>query len=612
MPAAAPCGSAWIRRAWSRGRATRSLATPSTRGATTSRSENNDHIRHEVVAARYLQRNPELPVSAAHGRSPITAAAAQVFPITANPQYELLTESGEFTSACSLTITPAGSSRASTRKARFVAEPVHNLVHRDVIEPSGATFVARRGREGREFLASTDAWFRPVNFYVGPDGALYVIDYYRERIEHPEWTASEFHKNPEQFALGAIAAASTASLPDGAAPAAPRRGLAPRPTRRWSPRCRTPTCGGGARRSGCCSIAGRRRSSRRSSRSRARARRRWAACTRCGRSTASACSTTRRSRARWATAEAGHPRERAAPRRAAAGRVGRAPGRGARARDRRVRCPYAVSAARHAGRLDSAESRAAQQDLFFAHVDDPWMQVAALSAGPDRAATYLQAALRPESAVRARQSDGHAAFFALAGSAVAATREPDRVAALVAEVARGGRATRGGRQPHSRASGVACVAPMPVSSAPVGPICSRWRKARRGRPARVAGLLGMRGLARPRGVGRRRPGVRPRRQSGRDAARRADAISACRARRRGAREAQFSTGSIRASPRPCRSPRRRADDAARRGDRGVAWTSGRADAGARSHRRSTCCWPTRRASGCLSRPCGRRRAEPGR
>src|SRR5438034_7486662 len=42
-----------------------------------------------------------------------------------------------------------------------------------------------------EFVASTDAWFRPVNMYIGPDGALYLIDYYRNIIEHPEWMAAD-------------------------------------------------------------------------------------------------------------------------------------------------------------------------------------------------------------------------------------------------------------------------------------------------------------------------------------------------------------------------------------------------------------------------------------
>ncbi|MFN9974767.1 MAG: hypothetical protein ACK58T_33235, partial [Phycisphaerae bacterium] len=37
----------------------------------------------------------------------------------------------------------------------------------------------------REFLASTDNWFRPVNFVNAPDGTLHVLDMYRETIEHP-------------------------------------------------------------------------------------------------------------------------------------------------------------------------------------------------------------------------------------------------------------------------------------------------------------------------------------------------------------------------------------------------------------------------------------------
>src|SRR5438445_784674 len=83
--------------------------------------------------------------------------------------------------------------RFGRRDSAFVAEPVHNLVHRDLWSAAGSTFVASRAEAGREFLASSDSWFRPVNFYIGPDDALYVIDYYRKHIEHPEWTSSEHH-----------------------------------------------------------------------------------------------------------------------------------------------------------------------------------------------------------------------------------------------------------------------------------------------------------------------------------------------------------------------------------------------------------------------------------
>ena len=42
----------------------------------------------------------------------------------------------------------------------------------------------------REFLASTDNWFRPAQVRTGPDGALWVVDMYRYVIEHPRWIPS--------------------------------------------------------------------------------------------------------------------------------------------------------------------------------------------------------------------------------------------------------------------------------------------------------------------------------------------------------------------------------------------------------------------------------------
>jgi hypothetical protein len=62
---------------------------------------------------------------------------------------------------------------------------VSNLVHVDVLKDNGASFTASRILQNKEFLSSTDAWSRPVNMYIGPDGALYVLDYYRKVIESP-------------------------------------------------------------------------------------------------------------------------------------------------------------------------------------------------------------------------------------------------------------------------------------------------------------------------------------------------------------------------------------------------------------------------------------------
>jgi putative membrane-bound dehydrogenase-like protein len=163
-------------------------------------ADNSNHARHEVIAARYLERNPDLLAPTAMADIPDHGSAARVFPITKRPTFELLTEAGQFTSACA--ITPYTGGAFPGGRSLFVAEPVHNLVHRDRLAPKGATFTASRVEKEREFLAAGDAWFRPVFLYVGPDAALYVVDYYRARIEHPEWSASDVQKDPSPLYQG--------------------------------------------------------------------------------------------------------------------------------------------------------------------------------------------------------------------------------------------------------------------------------------------------------------------------------------------------------------------------------------------------------------------------
>src|SRR5262249_18756768 len=71
------------------------------------------------------------------------------------------------------------------RGSVFVCDPANNVIIRDTLTPHGATFIARRGHADREFFSSTDNWCRPVQLTLGPDGAIYVLDFYREVIETP-------------------------------------------------------------------------------------------------------------------------------------------------------------------------------------------------------------------------------------------------------------------------------------------------------------------------------------------------------------------------------------------------------------------------------------------
>ena len=81
----------------------------------------------------------------------------------------------------------------------FVGEPASNIVHVDKLKDSGVTFKANRIIERKEFIASTDPFSRMVNMYIGPDGALYIMDFYREIIEGPEFMSEEIVKKVDLY-----------------------------------------------------------------------------------------------------------------------------------------------------------------------------------------------------------------------------------------------------------------------------------------------------------------------------------------------------------------------------------------------------------------------------
>ena len=66
----------------------------------------------------------------------------------------------------------------------FICEAAGNLVKQyDLIDSDGVV-EAKQEYEGSEFLTSTDERFRPVSAVTGPDGALYITDFYRGVVQH--------------------------------------------------------------------------------------------------------------------------------------------------------------------------------------------------------------------------------------------------------------------------------------------------------------------------------------------------------------------------------------------------------------------------------------------
>lgn len=153
---------------------------------------NSNQGYHEVIANRYFERNPYLLAAEAVQSMSDHKDMPELFPITTNPDRQLLTDVGVMTAGSGL-VSYLGNAfpEPYDGKLTFITESVSNIIHVDMLRDSGVSYVASRILSNKEFLASTDAWHRPVNLYVGPDGALYMLDYYRRVIESPEWMSQE-------------------------------------------------------------------------------------------------------------------------------------------------------------------------------------------------------------------------------------------------------------------------------------------------------------------------------------------------------------------------------------------------------------------------------------
>ncbi len=161
---------------------------------------NRNHVIPLVLHGRYLARNPFLAPPGRVTDNQAAGGAARIYPLSRNWTTSNL-HAATFTAACGVHVYRGDLLPESYRGSVFTCDPTGNLVHQELLTPEGAGFRHRMAREGVEFLASPDDWFRPVSLAAGPDGAMYVADMYRAVIEHPEFVPADLRDRLD-FASG--------------------------------------------------------------------------------------------------------------------------------------------------------------------------------------------------------------------------------------------------------------------------------------------------------------------------------------------------------------------------------------------------------------------------
>src|SRR5262249_13624891 len=147
---------------------------------------NSDPIHLLMYDGRYLARNPFVQAPAAAVNIAPEGKFTKLHRISPNEPWRVLRTrlrkegvvpgsdegdqpSGFATGATGVTVYRGDAWPAEYRGDVFVGEVANNLVYRAKLEPKGLGLVARRADPDVEFLASTDNWFRPVQFANGPD-----------------------------------------------------------------------------------------------------------------------------------------------------------------------------------------------------------------------------------------------------------------------------------------------------------------------------------------------------------------------------------------------------------------------------------------------------------
>ncbi|MEX2214452.1 MAG: PVC-type heme-binding CxxCH protein [Phycisphaeraceae bacterium] len=169
---------------------------------------NSDHLQQVMFELEDVERNPFLAAPGPRVSIAEDGPQAEVYRISPVEPWRILrTElrvkgavpgpvegggraAGYFTGSTGVTIY-RGDALPELRGMAFIGDVGSNIVHRkkltksELLTQSRIVFSGERIDGNKEFLASTDIWFRPVQFGEGPDGCLYVLDMYREVIEHP-------------------------------------------------------------------------------------------------------------------------------------------------------------------------------------------------------------------------------------------------------------------------------------------------------------------------------------------------------------------------------------------------------------------------------------------
>nr|WP_041343680.1 c-type cytochrome [Runella slithyformis] len=152
-------------------------------------NNNSTQLQGDFVLPNRVIRNRFFRPTAAENQRLTNNKVFPIHPTSVNRGYQkgVLDDKGmlvDVTAACGPLVYRGGAFPESYNQNVFVCVPEANLIKRNILTFKNTQTTAAQAIEKKEFIASTDEGFRPVNLFNGPDGAMYIVDMHRGIIQH--------------------------------------------------------------------------------------------------------------------------------------------------------------------------------------------------------------------------------------------------------------------------------------------------------------------------------------------------------------------------------------------------------------------------------------------
>lgn len=157
------------------------------------KATSGDPIQHVVLPEWVLEKAPGMDVHSMKAVNPGRQVQRRDLPDRA-PIMQI-DQVGRYTAACSVNVYEGGAWPKEYDGKIFTTEPILDIVHYEALKPDGPSYKGELVLNDKEWIRSTDLWFSPIETIFGPDGAMYLLDFYTPVVTHNDTRGPQHSKS---------------------------------------------------------------------------------------------------------------------------------------------------------------------------------------------------------------------------------------------------------------------------------------------------------------------------------------------------------------------------------------------------------------------------------